>query len=64
MTTHSFITYGALLVRIVCSKYIKSSIRLVGFGFLPFGHKQLFIGAALLIVAELFGIAEEWGATY
>jgi len=52
MTTHSFISY------------IKSGIRLVGFGFLPCGHKPLMIGAGLLILAELFGIAEEWGATY
>jgi hypothetical protein len=44
--------------------YIKSGIRIVGFGFLPFGPVCLFVGAGLLIVAELFGIAEEWGATY
>lgn len=44
--------------------FAKSSIRIVGFACLPFGHAGLYWAAALLIFAEGFGIWEEIGAKY
>jgi len=55
MTKHSLISY------------IKSGIRILGcaLGLLPiaFGWR-VGLFAACFLIAEIFGIAEEWGATY